>query len=199
MLLSEIANKNNAILTKALKIQELIAKQPNLNINIEKCKNAFLYYSATASLSTQKKAPLGDDFLRDKLNMEKVSPSLDRGDAKDSNGIYYEFKTSYTNEAQNLNMRQIRLWQDVNWYYCIYINEQDLDKSLFFILSKEEMEKEVELCGGFTHGTAVANAVNQHSEYSITIPIYNDNNEKTKRWKEKYLSQNLKERILYGN
>ena len=142
---------------------------------------------------------MGEKFLCHKLNMIRVSPSEDRGDAKDSNNLYYEFKNSFTNEAQNLNIRQIRLWQNIDFYYCIYINEQDLNKSLFFVLSKEEMEKEVELCGGFTHGTAVANAVNQHSEYSITIPVYNDNNEKTKRWKQKYLSQSLKERILYGN
>ena len=54
------------------------------------------------------------------------------------------------------------------------------------------------LCGGYTHGTVAANAVNEHSEYSITIPIYNDKNEKTKRWKEKYLSNELKNKILGG-
>ena len=199
MLLSEIANKNKEILEKALQIQELITKQPKLNLNIEECDDAFLYYLSTASLTAQKKAPMGEKFLCHKLNMIRVPPSEDRGDARDNNNLYYEFKNSFTNEAQNLNIRQIRLWQDVDFYYCIYINEQDLNKSLFFVLSKEEMEKEVELCGGFTHGTAIANAVNQHSEYSITIPVYNDNNEKTKRWKQKYLSQSLKERILYGN
>lgn len=199
MLLSEIAEKNNEILNKALQIQKLINKQSDLNIAIEDCDNAVLYYLSTASLTAQKKAPMGEKFLCHKLHMTRVLASENRGDAVDENGLYYEFKNSFTNEAQNLNIRQIRLWQDIDFYYCFYINEKNLDDSVFFILTKEEMIKEVELCGGFTHGTNIANSVNQHNEYSITIPIYNDRNEKTKRWKEKYLSQELKERILYGN
>ena len=199
MLLSEIYNKNNEILNKALYIQTLLNKQNNMNINIEECNDAFLYYLSTASLTAQKKAPMGEKFLCKKLNMTQVPSKMDRGDAVDANNKYYEFKNSFTNEAQNLNIRQIRLWQNIDYYYCIYINEKDLDNSIFFVLTKEEMEKEVELCGGYTHGTVQANAVNLHSEYSITIPIYNDKNEKTKRWKEKYLSETLKRKVLYGN
>ena len=60
------------------------------------------------------------------------------------------------------------------------------------------MIKEVALCGGYTHGTVTANAVNEHREYSITIPIYNDKNKTTQRWKEKYLSNELKNKILKG-
>ena len=52
------------------------------------------------------------------------------------------------------------------------------------------MTEEVALCGGYTHGTVAANA--------ITIPVYNNKNEKTKRWKEKYLSNELKNKILGG-
>lgn len=199
MLLSEIAQKNKEILQKALYIQNLIDQQEKLNINIEDCHDAHLYYLSTASLTAQKKAPMGEKFLCKKLNMKQVSSREDRGDAVDKNGLYYEFKNSFTNEVQNLNIRQIRLWQNVDFYYCIYINEVNLDDSLFFVLTKEQMIKEVELCGGFTHGTIAANSVNQHNEYSITIPVYNNKNEKTKRWKENYLSNELKEKILYGN
>lgn len=74
-----------------------------------------------------------------------------------------------------------------------------LDKSMFFILTKEEMIEEVALFGGYTHGTVTTNAVNEHNEYSITIPVYKDSNEKTKRWKEKYLSEELKNKILGVN
>ena len=199
MLLSEIKEKNDEILKQALMIQQLLSNYNELNIPIEKCDNAILYYMATASLSAQKKAPMGEKFLCNKLNLKQIPSREDRGDAVDENGIYYEFKNSFTNEAKNLNIRQIRLWQDIDFYICFYINEENLDDSIFFKLTKQEMEEEVELCGGYTHGTIQANAVNQHSEYSITIPIYNDKNEKTKRWKKKYLSPELKERILYGN
>ena len=169
-----------------------------LTEDIVNCGNAYLYYTSTAGLTAQAKAPLGEKFLCNLLGYTRVSSREDCGDAVDKNGIHYEFKNSFTNQQQNLNIRQIRLWQNVDYYYCFYINEEDLDKSVFFVLTKEEMTEEVALCGGYTHGTVAANAENKHSEYSITIPIYNDENEKTKRWKEKYLSNELKSKILGG-
>ena len=197
MKISEIRIQNQKTLDRAQEIMTLLSSIDNFNISIEETNNAQLFYLSTAMLTAQQKAPLGEKFLRNKLKMQKVSSSEDRGDAVDNNKKYYEFKTSFTNKDQNLNIRQIRLWQDINYYYCIYINEEELDKSLFFILTKEQMIEEVALCGSYTHGTVVANSVNIHKEYSITIPVYNDNNIKTKRWKERYLSQKLKEAILY--
>ena len=200
MLLSEIYNKNETILNQALYVQNLLNQTLNkglsLNDDIVNCGNAYLYYTSTAGLNAQAKAPMGEKFLCNLLGYTRVSSREDRGDAVDNKGKYYEFKNSFTNKQQNLNIRQIRLWQDVDYYYCFYINEEELDKSLFFVLTKDEMTEEVALCGGFTHGTVAANAVHEHSEYSITIPVYNDKNEKTKRWKEKYLSDELKNKIL---
>lgn len=202
MQLSEVYNENKKVLNRALYIQNLLEgalnKGVSLTDDIVNCDDAYLYYTSTASLTAQAKAPLGEKFLCNLLGYTRVSSREDRGDAVDKEGIYYEFKNSFTNQRQNLNIRQIRLWQNVDYYYCFYINEEDLDKSVFFILTKDEMIKEVALCGGYTHGTVTANAVNEHNEYSITIPIYNDKNEKTKRWKEKYLSNELKNKILGG-
>lgn len=31
--------------------------------------------------------------------------------------------------------------------------ENDIDKSVFFVLTKDEMLKEIEECGSYTHGT----------------------------------------------
>ena len=199
MTLLEIKAQNDKILAKALKINKKLENCQNLNIDIEKCKDGILFYTVIASCNAQQKAPMGEKFLCDVLNMTRILPSKGRGDAVDKEGKYYEFKNSFTNEKQNLNIRQIRLWQNIDFYYCIYINEENLDESLFFILTKEQMEHEVELCGGYTHGTIEANVSNQNKEYSITIPVYNDKNEKTKRCKNNYLSNSLKEKILYGN
>lgn len=200
MLLSEVYEKNEKVLQRALRIQELLKQAMERNIplseDIVNCNDAYLYYTCTAGLTAQAKAPLGEKFLCNLLGYTRVSSREDCGDAVDKNGNFYEFKNSFTNQQQNLNIRQIRLWQDVDYYYCFYINEEELEKSVFFVLTKEEMIEEVALCGGYTHGTVAANAVNEHNEYSITIPIYNDNNEKTKRWKEKYLSNELKNKIL---
>lgn len=202
MLLSEVYDKNEKNLQQALHIQNLLKqtleKGISLTDDIVDCGNAYLYYTSTAGLTAQAKAPLGEKFLCNLLGYTRVSSREDCGDAIDEKGVHYEFKNSFTNLQQSLNIRQIRLWQDVDYYYCFYINEEDLDQSIFFVLTKEEMIEEVALCGGYTHGTVAANAMNKHNEYSITIPIYNDRNEKTKRWKEKYLSNELKNKILGG-
>ena len=187
MLLKELYNKNEKNLLRALRIQNLLKQAlengMSLTDDIINCNNAYIYYTSTASLTAQAKAPMGEKFLCNLLGYTKISPREDCGDAVDKNGIYYEFKNSFTNQEQNLNIRQIRLWQNVDYYYCFYINEEELEKSVFFVLTKEEMVEEVALCGGYTHGTIAANAVNKHNEYSITIPVYNDKNEKTIRWK----------------
>lgn len=202
MLLSEVYDRNEKILNRALHIQNLLKqaldKGVSLTDDIVNCGNAYLYYTSTAGLTAQAKAPLGEKFLCNLFGYTRVSSREDCGDAVDEEGTYYEFKNSFTNQQQNLNIRQIRLWQNVDYYYCFYINEEDLDKSVFFVLTKDEMIEEVALCGGYTHGTVAANAVNEHNEYSITIPVYNNKNEKTKRWKEKYLSNELKNKILGG-
>ena len=202
MLIKDVYQENQKKIEKIVKIQTLLEDALNKGVSLEdeivNCGNAYLYYTSTANMSPQAKAPLGEKFLCNLLNYTKISSREDRGDAVDSNGIYYEFKNSFTNKGQNLNIRQIRLWQEVDYYYCFYINEEELDKSVFFVLSKDEMINEVELCGGYTHGTVGANIFNEHCEYSITIPVYNDNNEKTKRWKKNYLSFELKNIILGG-
>lgn len=50
-----------------------------------------------------------------------------------------------------------------------YIDEINLPQSFCYILSHEEMEKEVELHGSATHGTFSANQSNANIEYSLTI------------------------------
>lgn len=196
MLVQEVFDENQQILQKALKIQSKLNTIKDKNIPIEECNDGFLFYSSIASLNSQKKTPLSEQFLCNKLNYQRIPSSEDMGDAIDENGLIYEFKNSFTNKNQTLNLRQIRLWQPVDIYYCFYINEEDLDKSMFFELTKNEMIKEVALCGGYTHGTKEVNKENVHKECSITIPVYSSRSEKTKRWKEKYLSEGLKRKVL---
>lgn len=196
MTVEDISLANKKQLQKSLKIKELLRNIPN-DKEIWECKNGELFYLATSNLTTQMKAPLGEKFLCHMLNLKAVSSKENRGDAVDNNNVYYEIKCSFTNKEENLNIRQIRLWQDIDYYYCFYINEEELEKSLFFILSKKQMEEEVRLCGSCSHGTIEVNKNNFNKEYSITIPAYK-NTEKAKRWKEKYLSIDLKKKILGG-
>lgn len=198
--INSLIQEHEKNLARVLKIQSLLEEEKNTGIDMNqdfyKIKNGELYYMLTASFSAQKKAPLGEKRLCYLLGYERVPSSQNRGDAVDNNGYYYEFKNSFTNEKHNLNLRQIRLWQEVDFYYCFYINEEDINNSVFFVLTKKEMEEEVRLFGSYTHGTADVNAQNNLNEYSITVPVYDDSKSITKRWKEKYLSSELKQKIL---
>lgn len=194
-IIKELIDNNNKIYERAKRIKEL-SQNVDLTTDLELLDNGELYYYLTSSFSPQRKAPLGEKFLCHKLKLESVLPKEDRGDAKDIYGNYYEFKCSFTNVNKSLNIRQIRPWQEVDFYYCFYINEEKIDDSMFFVLTKEEMLEEIKLCGSFTHGVTEINNKNTHCEYSITIPVYSTTNKKTIRWKEKYLSKELKEEIL---
>lgn len=186
--------KQIARLSKTLEL----LKQEDMKKDIEQCKNSYLFYTMIANYSVQRKAPLSDKYIINKLGYQSVKASEDRGDAKDNHERYYEFKTSFTNKENKLNLRQIRLWQDIDFYYCFFINEQDFSRSVAFSLTKEQMAQEVKLLGGATHGTNKANQQNENIEYSITIDVYNLNNINTKRWHDKYLNSALMEVIFNG-
>ena len=100
-MLAEIYKKNEKILKKAQNIHNLLEQAMSDGIStlddIINYGNARLYYTCTASLSAQKKAPMGEKFLCKLLNYTQVPSKEDCGDAVDENGIYYEFKNSFTN------------------------------------------------------------------------------------------------------
>lgn len=179
-----------------LQALQVLLKQERPDTNIEECENSLLFYTVISNYSVQRKAPLSDKYLIRKLGYHNVPASQNRGDAYDDTGYYYEFKTSFTNKGNKLNLRQIRLWQPIDFYYCFFINEEDFSQSLAFVLTKEQMEEEARLLGGATHGTAAANSKNKHIEVSITIDVYNTKNEANKRWREKYLSKDLMEAVF---
>lgn len=199
MLIAEIQKENLTILRKVQKIDSLICQfsEKDLSSNVYEMTNGYNFYTLISLLSAQKKAPLVEKFLCKKMNYQLVPAPLNKGDAKDNNNCYYEFKTSFTNKGEKLNIRQIRPWQNIDFYYCFYINENDIDKSVFFVLTKDEMLKEIKECGSYTHGTKKANENNQNKEFSITIDVYNIENTTTKRWYNLYLDTNLKNKILY--
>jgi hypothetical protein len=162
---------------------------------IEEIHNGKLFFSLISFKTAQYKAPAFERFLQKKLKWEKISASEDKGDFIISEA-YVELKTSFTNEAMCLNLRQIRLWQNIDYYLCFFIDDKNLfKKNIAFKLTKDQMKEEVSIMGGFTHGTKEANALNENSEYSITLRIKEDN-EHFKRWKEKYLETNILKEVM---
>lgn len=178
-------------------IEKIENKYENIN-SILDINDGIIFFALLKTYNTpQKKSPIAQSFIIKKLGGREVSPSENCGDfILDNKKI--ELKVSFTNAAETLNIRQIRPWQDVDFYYCFYIDENNINNSNFYILSKEEMNFEIELCGSATHGTKTANENNQNIEYSITIPQKNETrSKKTHRW-EQYKNLLIKEQILYG-
>lgn len=143
------------------------------------------------TMNAQKKSLIIEDFMNKKLNLKRISPSENRGDAYKDNE-YIEYKFSTTNESKNLNLRQIRNWQNITGYIVGYIDYNDTDNSIIMYLTKSEMDKEIKSIGYPSHGTKESNKNNKHIEYSITINI---NSNMMKEWRKKYEYDELYRRI----
>ena len=59
------------------------------------------------------------EYISNEIIYEECMNLLGAG--KDKENLYYEIKTSFTNKGNNLNIRQIRLWQNIDYYYCFFI------------------------------------------------------------------------------
>ena len=161
--------------------------QENIFDHITSASELFLLSSF---MNAQKKSGIIENYIARKMGGELISPSLDRGDmivTSDHGEVYYEMKTSTTNDKQKLNARQIRLWQDVDYYLCSYIDEKNLHNSRCYVLTKEQMEDEVILIGGFTHGTRKSNVRNENQFHSVTVNMARNTKSKASiRWNNSY-------------
>lgn len=162
------------------------------SINLDTIKDEDDFFFLMSFFNAQAKATEIEKFLIKKLKCKKINASLDRGDCLSSNKKYIELKTSTTNKKNFLNIRQIRLYQDIDYYICSFINERNLDRSAYYLLTKEEMLDEVEKCGSYTHGTKQATDLNVNKEYSISFPIYSESNI-TDRWNKNYRRKTIED------
>lgn len=201
MILASVREENLKTIAELIetnqRISDYLEASPDIP-RIEQVKEGFMFFDLVKNRTAQYKAPAFERFLSDGIGWKKIHASEDRGDFI-IDGEYVELKTSFTNQAMNLNIRQIRLWQDVDKYICMFIDDKNdiINNSYLFELTKQEMEQEVKLLGGYTHGTREANRLNVNKEYSITISI-DANNANFKRWTENYLNHALLSEILKG-
>lgn len=147
----------------------------------EVARNASDFFLICSWASAQKKSKDIEYYLCRRMGWHYVEAVEDRGDCRDDDGAYYELKTSTTNDERLLNIRQIRLWQDVDYYVCSYVDEYDIANSWCFKLTKAEMEAEVAAHGSYTHGTKAVASLNKNREYSLTV-----GRKKAEEWRKKY-------------
>lgn len=120
-------------------------------------------------LNSQSKASIYEAWLLNFFHLMSVSPKENRGDGVSENKEYYEIKISSTNTRNVLNIRQIRLYQQLNYYIVAYFDELFPSKSKCFLLTHEEMKEECKKRGSFSHG--VKNIDHSHPEYSISFAL----------------------------
>lgn len=132
--------------------------------------------------SPQKNISILEKKLSSLNSWKRVKASDNRGDYVDKDGKYFELKTSFTNDAQCINLDQIRPWQKVNYYRAIYIDFDSPDDSVSYIIPKDDI---VELCknASATHGTKTINESNVNIEKSLRISI---SDKKFDKYKENF-------------
>lgn len=199
MTVSKIINKIKNIEVLLNNSKKLIdAIDTNSNLEVFELFDNFLDFIYLISIdNVQSKTPQVEKFVAKKMGLKKISSSEDSGDFIDNKENTYELKVSFA--EKDMNLRQIRLYQNIDTYICIHIDEKDPLKSKCFTLSKKQMEDEVSKIGGYTHGTIKANLNNKNKEYSVTInmkPKINIENSNLTRWEEKYLNKELYNKII---
>ena len=123
------------------------------------------FYKITSVLSPQSRSPLWQNCYMEKHGCERVQAKEDKGDfIKD--GKYYEYKGSGFSQDGNLNVVQIRPWQECH-YIVQFISYSDVHT---FELTHDEMLQEMKLCNASSaHGTGKAIIDNRNIEYRMTI------------------------------
>lgn len=123
----------------------------------------------------------------------------EEGDFIDNNKKSYEFKVSYSNNNKHCDYSflQIRLWENVDYYYLKAIDRFNTFKSHDFILSKKQMIRKFE--GGAlkpTHGKfsnrtlSIENIVDEKIELSARLEPYTY---EWDLWCDNYLKEDLDE------
>ena len=129
-----------------------------------------------------------EKYINKELNSNLVMAAKNRGDLN-LKGRYIEVKSSIiTKRNPFLNMVQIRLYQDLDYYLCCAFDVRDIYnyKSHYFLLTHDQMENEMKIVSSSNaHGTkdSIKNHENIELRYSLLI---SNNSGDFKRWKSKY-------------
>lgn len=134
-----------------------------------------------------------ENHIKKCLGFTKVSAKKNRGDlVNPCTKCYYEVKISLLTPCNlALNLVQIRLWQNVDYYLCVAYDLRNVInyRKYVFLLTHDEMKKECARASA-AHGTSISNSNNKNVELRMSINC-DENDETFKRWKEKYLKEDF--------
>lgn len=197
----EIRKQNQAIVRRTLERERLISEaiekgEIDINTSIEDIKAPKLFFNLLQDVSAQQKAPRIEKFIANRMGWKIVPSSEDRGDFITPDGKYIESKMSTNNQAEQANLKQLRMWQSVDYYLCGYIDQYELENSIIYFLTKEEMLEQVEKYGSVMHGTKDAVENNKNVEMAITVKVYSERSDRTKEWNSNFKDNELRKQLL---
>ena len=119
-------------------------------------KRAHIYCKIN-QLSGQVAGPLIEYYVKNKYGMDKIDPSLCKGDLQ-VNNINYELKISNGGKENNkFNYVQLRMNHDCVYIFTAYylsIDNIETEGDLYiFKLNKDDVKKLILKYGGYAHGT----------------------------------------------
>ena len=119
-------------------------------------KRAHIYCKIN-QLSGQVAGPLIEYYVKNKYGMDKIDPSLCKGDLQ-VNNINYELKISNGGKENNkFNYVQLRMNHDCLYIFTAYylcIDNIETEGDLYiFKLNKDDVKKLILKYGGYAHGT----------------------------------------------
>lgn len=150
--------------------------------------NIDYFFLLIKNLSPQRYGLRAQDYIAKIMDYKKISSKEDMGDFLTKEGEAVEFKCSFlTSNSNNINIRQIRLWQKLKYYYIFTVNFNNYNDIEYkcYKLTKEEMIKECEILkAGSCHMTKENHEQNEKIELGMQIKI---GDEAYKRFEDKYL------------
>lgn len=197
----DIRKQDRSAIRRILEREKLIAEamengEVTEATSIEDITEPKLFFNFLQDVSAQQKAPRIERFIANKMGWAIVPSSEDRGDFLTPDGKYVESKISTNNQAEQANLKQLRMWQKVDYYLCGYIDQYNLENSIIYYLTKEQMQEQVDKYGSVMHGTGKAVENNKNIEMAITIKVYSERSEKTSEWNQKFKNDDLIKKIL---
>ena len=171
-------DQGRRVIRKAYEIRTYLI---DLVLNGNLAENDF--YRITSLLTPQSRSPIWEKYFICKYGCRKVKRNENRGDLE-KNGRWYEYKASGFNQGNDMNIVQVRLWQN-----CDYIIQSISDSgAITFVLTHSQMVNETKLCNAASaHGTKQVTDVNQHNELRFTV---SRDSEGWTRWVQTYQRTN---------
>ena len=150
------------------------------------------FIKGMAYLTSQSYGPRIQNYIREILVWKKVKAAEMRGDIAKPllvapNLRFVEVKTSILSATNNfLNMVQIRLFHDIDYYLCCAYDLRDpLNyESFMFLLTHDQMVEECEDANA-AHGTKSVNELNKNVELRLSVTC-DEGDPDFERWKKMY-------------